>query len=90
MQPMKKARMKGTAIAGILIVLIIGLVIGFSLISSTSPTVINGYKTTAGGNLENLSATGKIIADFIPILYLLIPIGLAIGAYAAVTKLKLH
>lgn len=82
---------RGAELIAILIIAAIGVSIGVQVFLDTSNEVIESSQTGAGEPLENLSATGKTVASFVPLLYIVLPLafigGVAAGLVAAGKKM---
>lgn len=79
---------KAAELIGTLVVVAIGISIGIQVFLDTTPQIIESANTEAfnvtgnnedAGGLENLSVTGKTVASFIPLLYIVLPLAFVGG-----------
>ncbi len=88
---MKGQGARGAELIGVLIIAAIGVSIGVQVFLDTTPPIIDSSATDATEPLENLSVTGKTVASFIPLLYIVLPLafvgGVAAGLVVAGKKI---
>lgn len=80
---------KGAEVIAILIIAAIAVSIGVQVFLDTAPPIVDASATGSGEPLENLSATAKTVASFIPLLYIVLPlafVGGVIGGLIVVGK----
>lgn len=82
---------KAVQLISLLVIGAIGLAVGVQVFLDTAEQVTekartNSFNATgndeAAGDLENLTATGKTVASFVPLMYIVLPLALVGGAAA--------
>ncbi len=79
---MKGEGARGAELIGVLIIAAIAVSIGVQVFLDTTPPIIEASQTGTGEPLENLSVTGKTVASFVPLLYIVLPLAF-VGGVAA-------
>ncbi len=78
------SRTEGAGLIAVIIIAAIGISIATQVFLDTTPPIIDASQTGTGEALENLSVTGKNVASFIPLLYIVLPLAFIGGAAAGI------